>query len=187
MLQTTNMNALKESQFSTLPLRFSRLQILIMQAFSRLVKPLHYDVFISFRGPDTRYTFTGNLYNALKPLFKTFMDDREIKKGFQITEELVKAIRMSRIYIIVLSKDFASSKPCLMEVDHILQQYKQGKGRIVLPVFYDVDPSNVTGTYKVKLNALKEKFDKDVVDNWRTSLTKLSEFYYFHLDRYQSH
>jgi hypothetical protein len=51
-----------------------------------------YDVFISFRGVDTRYGFAGNLYGALMSRgIHSFIDDRE-NKGEEITLSLLKAI-----------------------------------------------------------------------------------------------
>ncbi|GFY94386.1 disease resistance protein [Actinidia rufa] len=68
-------------------------------------------VFLSFRGKDTRKTFTDHLYTALMQAgFHTFRDDEEIEKGENIESELKRAIEQSRISIIVLSKDYASSR-----------------------------------------------------------------------------
>ena len=69
-----------------------------------------YDVFLSFRGPDTRHSFTGALYDALSCKgLKTFMDDEGLKGGDQIKQALVNAIQESRISIIVFSVNYASS------------------------------------------------------------------------------
>ena len=58
------------------------------------------DVFLSFRGEDTRRGFTGNLYKALSDRgIHTFMDDKKIPRGDQITSGLEKAIEESRILI----------------------------------------------------------------------------------------
>ena len=60
-----------------------------------------YDVFLSFRGEDTRYGFTGHLYKALcdKDIY-TFMDDK-LRRGEKISEELLKTIKRSMISIIM--------------------------------------------------------------------------------------
>ncbi|CAJ2638953.1 unnamed protein product [Trifolium pratense] len=108
-----------------------------------------YDVFLSFRGIDTRKNFTGNLYNCLQHQrgIKTFIDDEKIKKGKQITHTLLQAIKESRIYIAILSPNYASSTFCLTELAGILDCSKL-RGRMFLPVFYDVDHvRNITGTY----------------------------------------
>ncbi|KAM7474440.1 hypothetical protein LguiB_021683 [Lonicera macranthoides] len=102
-----------------------------------------YDVFLSFRGEDTRKTFTYHFYTALvQQRFHTFKDNDEIEKGEYLKSELQKAIRQSKISIVVISKDYASSTWCLDELVMILEQ-RRISGHVVLPVFYDVDPSQV--------------------------------------------
>jgi hypothetical protein len=55
-----------------------------------------YDVFISFRGTDTRFSFTGNLYKALSNKgIRTFIDEKELQKGDEITPSLLKNIEDS--------------------------------------------------------------------------------------------
>ncbi|KHN39695.1 TMV resistance protein N [Glycine soja] len=129
------------------------------------------DLFLSFRGEDTRRSFTGNLYKALSDRgIHTFMDDKKIPRGDQITSGLEKEIEESRIFIIVLSKNYASSSFYLNELDYILKFIK-GKGLLVLPVFYKVDPSDVRNhassygeslaNHEKKFNADKETFNFD--------------------------
>ncbi|MCI22347.1 disease resistance protein, partial [Trifolium medium] len=60
----------------------------------------------------------------------------------EITPSLLKNIEDSRIAIIVFSKGHASSSFCLDELVHIIHYFEE-KGRLVLPVFYDVEPSHV--------------------------------------------
>ena len=49
-----------------------------------------YDVFISFRGTDTRYNFTDHLYNHLirKGIF-TIIDDKSLEEGQPISSQLL--------------------------------------------------------------------------------------------------
>ncbi|PWA80614.1 toll/interleukin-1 receptor (TIR) domain-containing protein [Artemisia annua] len=102
-----------------------------------------YDVFLSFRGADTRTNFTNHLYTALvNANVKTFLDDTEIETGLYLKPELESAIRASRASIIVLSKNYASSTWCLNELVLILEQHRDFK-QIVIPIFYHVDPSDV--------------------------------------------
>ncbi|GJX97638.1 Toll/interleukin-1 receptor domain-containing protein, partial [Tanacetum coccineum] len=69
-----------------------------------------YDVFLSFRGADTRNSFTNHLHKALEDAnLNTFLDDKEIETGLYLKPELESAIRASRASIIVLSKNYASS------------------------------------------------------------------------------
>jgi len=73
-----------------------------------------YDVFLNFRGEDTRYGFTGNLYKALCDRgIHTFIDDEDLQSGEEITPALQKAIEESRIAIVVLSQNYASSSFCM--------------------------------------------------------------------------
>lgn len=156
-----------------------------MQAFSYLVEPFKYHVFLSFRGKDTRFTFTGNLYRALRDRgFCVFMDDQRIDKGEKISQELPKAIEESRIYIIVLSENFASSRYCLVEVVMILDEFAKGKGRWIVPVFFYVDPPVLVRTYEPALANQKKWSSDDKIEEWRTALTKLSKFPGFCVSRY---
>jgi hypothetical protein len=102
-----------------------------------------FDVFISFRGTDTRYGFTGNLYKALSDKgIRTFINDKELQRGDEITPSLLKSIEDSIIAIIVFSKDYASSSFCLDELVYIIQCSNE-KGTTVIPVFYGTEPSQV--------------------------------------------
>ena len=131
-----------------------------------------YDVFLSFRGEDTRNSFTGNLNSILRHHgINTFMDD-ELPRGGEISAELFDAIESSRISIIVFSKNYAFSTWCLDELVKILECKK--KGQIVLPVFYKVDPSEVRnqkGKFEEALIKHEEGFkDNMKVQEWRIAL-----------------
>ncbi|KAK2970803.1 hypothetical protein RJ640_001170 [Escallonia rubra] len=105
--------------------------------------PFAYHVFLSFRGEDTRKTFTDHLYTALVQAgFQTFRDDDSIERGKYLNLELPKAIEQSRISIVVLSENYASSTWCLDELVTILE-CNRTHGNDVLPVFHDVEPSEV--------------------------------------------
>ena len=68
-----------------------------------------YDVFLSFRGADTRNSFTNHLHKALEDAnLITFLDDKNIETGLYLKPELESAIRASRASIIVVSKNYAS-------------------------------------------------------------------------------
>ncbi|KAM5575892.1 hypothetical protein ABKV19_014701 [Rosa sericea] len=102
-----------------------------------------YDVFLSFRGIDTRKNFTDHLYTALKQkgIF-TFRDDKELERGESIGPNLLKAIEESRYVIAVFSRNYADSAWCLDEIAKVADCMK-AMGQKVLPVFYDVDPNEV--------------------------------------------
>jgi hypothetical protein len=147
-----------------------------------------YDVYLSFRGVDTRYGFTGNLYNALRDRgIHSFIDHGE-NKGEEITLSLLKAIEESRIAIIILSKNFAFSSFCLDELTAILDCYKnRNTGLVVIPVFYGVDPSYVRhgrGSYGEALAKHEDKHDRERVNKWRTSLNIVANLSGFHFHPY---
>ncbi|CAN1263301.1 Disease resistance protein RUN1 [Linum perenne] len=58
---------------------------------------LIYEVFLSFRGSDTRHGFVSHLYNALKKKgISTFKDDQKLERGKFISPEILRVIRHSR-------------------------------------------------------------------------------------------
>ena len=100
-----------------------------------------YEAFLSFKGEDTRYNFTDHLYAALyQKGIRTFRLD-EIR-GEEVASALFKAIEKSRCILVVLSKYFAHSRWCLDELVKIMECRNQN-GKVILPVFYHVDPSDV--------------------------------------------
>ncbi|KAI5593651.1 hypothetical protein BDE02_03G027700 [Populus trichocarpa] len=134
-----------------------------------------YDVFLSFRGEDTRKTFTDHLYTALVQAgIHTFRDDDELPRGEEISDHLLRAIQESKMSIVVFSKGYASSRWCLKELVEILK-CKNGKtGQIALPIFYDIDPSDVrkqTGSFAEAFVKHEERFEeKYLVKEWRKAL-----------------
>ncbi|KAK9940334.1 hypothetical protein M0R45_017002 [Rubus argutus] len=137
--------------------------------------PQKYDVFLSFRGLDTRHKFTSHLYAALdRKKIYTYIDDR-LERGDEIGPALLTAIERSKLSVIIFSKDYASSSWCLDEVVHILK-CKREYGQLVIPVFYDIDPSHVRkqrGTYEDAFAILEDRFkdNMDKVSKWRQALT----------------
>ena len=145
-----------------------------------------YDVFLSFRGIDTRNNFTGNLYNSLQNQggIQTFIDNEEIQKGEEITPTLLQAIKQSRIFIAIFSPNYASSTFCLTELVTILECSKS-QGRLFLPIFYDVDPSQIrrlTGTYAEAFadHEVRFKDEKDKVQKWKDALRQAASLSGWH-------
>ncbi|KAK2369851.1 disease resistance protein RPV1 [Trifolium repens] len=139
-----------------------------------------YDVFISFRGPDTRNTFVDHLYAHLtrKGIF-AFKDDKRLEKGESLSPQLLQAIKNSRVSIIVFSERYAESTWCLEEMATIAQCRKDLK-QTVFPVFYDIDPSHVrkqTGVYQnaFLLHMNKFKHDHNKVLRWSRAMVDLTE------------
>ena len=145
-----------------------------------------YEVFLSFRGEDTRKGFTSHLYAALEERgIYTFRDDKELEVGKSISPELLKAIEESRFAIVILSEDYASSTWCLDELAKIISCSNK-TGMIVLPVFYNVDPSDIRKNTKKIGQALakhEERFKENIenVQTWRDALTKVASLKGWHL------
>ncbi|XP_060674528.1 TMV resistance protein N-like [Ziziphus jujuba] len=137
-----------------------------------------YDVFLSFRGEDTRNTFASYLYAALSAKqILTFMD-HELERGDEISPTLSNAIEESKISVIIFSENYASSTWCLDELVHILE-CKKTRGQIVMPIFYGVDPSVVRkqrGSYGASFAELEERFKDrmEKVHQWKAALTEAS-------------
>ena len=144
----------------------------------------YYDVFLSFRGEDTRKNFTSHLYKALCDKGINTVIDNDLQRGEEISMELLKAIELSKISIVVFSKNFSSSTWCLNELIKIFEC--KSNGQRVLPIFYKVDPSEIRKQdreYGIALAKHEEKFkdDKGKVQTWRKTLIEaanLSGFYY---------
>ncbi|XP_028793776.1 TMV resistance protein N-like, partial [Neltuma alba] len=135
------------------------------------------DVFLSFRGEDTRHSFTVILYNALRRKgINAFIDDKKLGKGKRISPALLKAIEKSRISIIVFSRNYATSSWCLDELDHIIQ-CKKKKNQLVMPIFYKVNPMDVqyqTNSFGEAMAAHENRFRNDLekVRKWRSALSE---------------
>ncbi|KAJ7005100.1 disease resistance RPP13-like protein 1 isoform X1 [Populus alba x Populus x berolinensis] len=136
-----------------------------------------YDVFLSFRGEDTRKNFTDYLFTALqKAGIRTFRDDDELRIGEEISLQLPKAIQESKISILVFSKGYASSTWCLDELEKILD-CRHATGQIVIPVFYDIAPSDIrkqTGSFAEAFDKHEERFKEEMekVQKWRKALVE---------------
>ncbi|KAJ6973571.1 TMV resistance protein N-like [Populus alba x Populus x berolinensis] len=138
-----------------------------------------YDVFLSFRGKDTRNNFTSHLYSNLAQRgIYVYIDDRELERGKTIEPALWKAIEESRFSVIIFSRDYASSPWCLDELVKIVQCKKE-TGHTVLPVFYDVDPSEVAeqkGQYEKAFVEHEQNFKENLekVRNWKDCLSTVA-------------
>ncbi|XP_049379043.1 TMV resistance protein N-like isoform X1 [Solanum stenotomum] len=143
-----------------------------------------YDVFLSFRGVDTRNNFTSHLHKGLKNrgIF-TFLDDERLEDGDSISKELVQAIEESQVVVIVFSKKYATSRWCLNELVKIMECKEKETGQTVIPVFYYLDPSHVRYQIKsfAKAFAKHELRYKDDVEGmqkvrgWRNALTAAAD------------
>ncbi|KAG6675472.1 hypothetical protein I3842_15G104000 [Carya illinoinensis] len=159
-----------------------------LRSSSSSVHPWTHDTFLSFRGEDVRQKFISHLYHALnKRGINTYIDDG-LKRGKEISQALFQAIKGSMTSIIVLSKNYAGSRWCLKELLKILECMETIK-QSVLPVFYEVDPSEVRnqkGSFGEAFAKLKDRFEgnKEVL-KWKAALEKLANMSGVELKNYR--
>ncbi|XP_030523422.1 disease resistance protein RPV1-like isoform X2 [Rhodamnia argentea] len=145
---------------------------------------INHEVFLSFRGADTRKGFTDHLYSKLVDAgIHVFRDNEKLCTGEAIKPQLVEAIAGSKISIAVLSKDYASSKSCLMEVVQ-MWECRESNGHTIIPIFYDVSPYDV----KRQAGDFGESFEKheqdgvngDTIQKWKEVFRKIGGLSGFH-------
>ncbi|XP_059665019.1 disease resistance protein L6-like isoform X2 [Cornus florida] len=137
-----------------------------------------YEVFLSFRGEDTRKTFTDYLYRDLvEAVIHTYRDDNELRIGEKIGDELLKAIENSKVSIPVFPKDYASSKWCLLELTKMVK-CKTTLGQTIKPIFYGIKPSDVRhqmGSYEKAFQEHEKKYDSATVEGWKKASREVAE------------
>ena len=139
-----------------------------------------FDVFLNFRGEDTRHRFLRLLYDALvEKRISTFKDDEVLERGKPIPSELLKAIEGSRFSVVIFSKSYASSSRCLDELTKIVECRNEKKGHTIFPVFFDVEPTEVRNqegsfgkAFAKHEEVFKENFEK--VERWRDALKEVA-------------
>ncbi|XP_062177036.1 disease resistance protein RUN1-like [Alnus glutinosa] len=135
----------------------------------------NYDVFLCFRGKDTRKNFTDHFYFALRDAgIKVFRDDNELQRGEDLPSKLLQAIQGSRISVIVFSTNYAASRWCLEELVEIME-CQRTMTQLVLPIFFDVEPSDVRNQTSSFAEAFKKHeehylLDMDKVIKWRRAM-----------------
>ncbi|KAL1217631.1 Toll/interleukin-1 receptor-like protein [Cardamine amara subsp. amara] len=136
-----------------------------------------YDVFLSFRGSDTRRSFISFFYRELvRSNIQTFKDDKELESGRRISPELNRAIEESKFAVVVVSKEYTASRWCLEELVKIMDLEKEGKIEVI-PIFYGVDPSNVRrqiGEVAQHFEKHQRREDLEKVLSWKQALENLA-------------
>ncbi|KAL6556928.1 hypothetical protein OROHE_006804 [Orobanche hederae] len=122
-----------------------------------------HDVFLSFRGEDTRASFTSHLYSALQNAgIKVFIDDNDLQRGDHISTSLSHGVWMNWKKIM---------------------KCRRTLGQVVVPVFYHLDPSEVrhqNGEFGIAFQSLSNKISnkeelnlgraKKLVLSWKEAL-----------------
>ncbi|KAG2322262.1 hypothetical protein Bca52824_015475 [Brassica carinata] len=135
-----------------------------------------HDVFMSFHGADVHTTFLSHVLKEFKRRgIDTFIDNN-IERSKSIGPKLIEGIRGSRVATALLSKNYASFTWCLNELVEIAVCRREF-GQTVMPVFYDVDPSDVkkqAGEFgEVFENTCNGKTEEDT-RRWREALAEVA-------------
>ncbi|XP_028796180.1 TMV resistance protein N-like [Neltuma alba] len=149
---------------------------------SSKVQQEKYDVFVSFRGSDIRRGFLSHLTKLLRLKSIGVYEDERLERGDEISSALLKAIERSRIALVIFSKDYASSRWCLEELEKIME-CKRANNQIVIPIFYNVEPSHVRHQEESYANAFahhKQKFKDDLLQVWRSVLKETANLSGYH-------
>ncbi|XP_039166553.1 toll/interleukin-1 receptor-like protein isoform X3 [Eucalyptus grandis] len=151
-----------------------------------------YQVFLSFRGPDTRTGFTDVLFHSLIDVgIHVFRDDEELRVGERIDESLLQVINNSRIYIPVFSRNYASSQWCLCELAQIVANTLKSEGnKEILPIFFDVEPNDVKLKTPLYHNAIlnlehEKKLSNEQVNVWREALMEVDAIKGWEVKKYK--
>ncbi|KAG8479654.1 hypothetical protein CXB51_029382 [Gossypium anomalum] len=150
---------------------FSNIVMLSLPSTSSYISRKKYDVFLSFRGEDTRKNFTDHLCDALKRRWiVTFRDDQKLEAGEEIAPELLKAIQQS----------------WCSELAEIVKQHNSD-GHKVFPIFYDVDPSDLRkqkGKVEEAFARHEERYKEgsEKIQRWRNALIQVAGIKGWHLN-----
>ncbi|XP_031398706.1 TMV resistance protein N-like isoform X2 [Punica granatum] len=132
---------------------------------------MDYQVFLSFKGSDTRRGFTDCLYHFMVDAgIRVFRDNEELHAGDRI-EEILRMINNSIVCIPILSKNYAASKWCLRELAKMVEFKKE-----IVPIFYDVTPDDVrlkTSIYSGAIRAHKKNMLSEK-DQWENALKEVA-------------
>ncbi|GAU46781.1 hypothetical protein TSUD_351800 [Trifolium subterraneum] len=135
-------------------------------------------VFINFSPKDNSDIFVYDLDVAFAKAGIESYTDYQLDMGNEL--ELEELLEDAHISILVFSQNYTESSSCLNEMQQIME-YRRNHGHMVMPVFYNVDPSDVRhqrGAFGKKLHATAERryLDRKLRENmllsWKSALTQ---------------
>ncbi|KAK3031308.1 hypothetical protein RJ639_035214 [Escallonia herrerae] len=136
----------------------------------------NHDVFLHFGGKKV-HRFVDSLSKALMDAgFRTFLGRSDIRREENSNLHLENAMRRSRSSVIFFSDIDTYSTWCLDLLLKILQE-KRMRGHVVLPVFYDVTPSETRmqkGHFDYDFETYSRWFEEEKVETWRAALREVA-------------
>ncbi|CAE6219067.1 unnamed protein product [Arabidopsis arenosa] len=151
-------------------------------------RTVEHDVFIDFSSKDTRHSFVSHLHAAFRRQgISVFLaehcalSEATLKPGFELANEIQLAIERSKVYVVVFSKNYASSPLCLETLMTFMDLQRRKDGPVVIPVFYGEVTRSIV---EQQTERFKEDFskhhgffsdEKDRVERWRKGLTEAAK------------
>ncbi|XP_056854217.1 probable disease resistance protein RPP1 [Raphanus sativus] len=139
-------------------------------------------VFPSFHGADVRTNFLSHVLKELRSKGIDLFIDNNLERSKSIGPALIEAIRGSKIAIVFLSKNYASSTWCLNELLEIMK-CREEFGQTVVPLFYQVDPTDIkkqTGDFGKVFRKTYRGKTKEEIRRWKRALTEVAQIAGFH-------
>ncbi|KAF8112756.1 hypothetical protein N665_0062s0100 [Sinapis alba] len=149
---------------------------------SSLSNNLKHHVFPSFHGEDVRKAFLSHILKEFRSRgIETFIDN-SIERSKSIGPELIDAIRGSKIAIVLLSRNYASSTWCMNELVEIMK-CREELCQTVMTIFYEVDPTDVkkqTGNFGNVFRKTCKGNSKEDIGRWRHALAEVAKIAGYH-------
>lgn len=134
-------------------------------------------MFINHRGSDVKKTFATRLYRSLHANgLQAFLDKPEMQVGHKILPQIKAAIKGASVQIAIFSPNYAESDWCLKELVLMIKS-----GATIIPVFYNIKPSELRWTGKDKKDGTyakclrnheeKRRHKSQTIQNWRDALS----------------
>ena len=144
--------------------------------------PQMYDVVINFNGEDIQRKFVSHLDSALSAVgFTTFLHHPNALNPIHTQQPI---LNHSRVAIVVFTSAYSESEWCLHQLQQIIK-WHQTYCRHVLPVYYEIQPSDVRlqmGDFGKAFKAtaqqtLSGQQLEHAISRWSHALTKAANFF----------
>lgn len=132
---------------------------------------MKFDVFVSFRGTDTRRTFVSHLWRSFdQKRFRTFKHEETILENQPASSEVLQTIEECSVAVAIISENYASSIWCLDELQKMIECKEKGS-LLVIPVFYEV---NYTDVARQAEDLIAQRDHLEKVKRWSDALKDLT-------------
>lgn len=141
-----------------------------------------YDVFIDFRGMDTRYSFVSHLSAAFRRRRISVFLGEDCTKVAELERNVTNqsAIEGCKVFVVVFSENYAFSPLCLDTLVKFFElQRRKHKGLVVVPVYYGgvtrLMVEQQTEKFGDAFSEHKSSYSEDRVARWRNGLIEAAK------------